>query len=771
MTSTKNRLGIGLFLLLVGFLPNNSIKACFDRPPYPVFVNVLHPDYPFQPFAGGTLGIVHPTYARSYLVVAYHYMDGGSFTPAQQVRLCLLWQDRLTRTFDSETRKWLDKWAQERNRISNPPVPDEIKRYLKKDDIWIYEGIYADAFKVALVTLHERQRLYGIAHPSFRAWLQAQDMVFSGKEIPVPLPPSASELERADRAYQIAAAQFYSGNWEESERLFGAIAKDKSSPWRTIAPYLVARAAVRVATFTTEQRPHPDLAALATCDDLLKTILENPDLASTHPAATRLRRHILIVRDPDRALSELDAALRSGAVSDLYQDLWDYTALLDRRCWTRNWDTLHQIRPADKEFAQTTQTRAAGELSDWLLTFQSNGGAAWQHALEMWKVHGTTPWLVAAISKVAPAAPDAAGLLQACSRVKSDSPAFLTVQYHRARLLLGLGKTQEARALLNGLLALPSRELPPSSRNQLLSARLCTATTFAEFLADLPRRPADICVGYSDEELPLATADYRCPTPPDSDVLLDEDGAKLLNEAVPLRLLAEAARSPLLPVSVRKKIAIAAWARAVLLERDREALDVSKELSERYPHLSEEFNEFVCAEAGESRQNAALFLLSRNPGITPRVICGVGRWNPIWRLNLWGANWWCTGAEPSAGAEGNVQTHFMFDPEDEWSRERLPILMAPPFLTGNVRDEAQNEMRLIADLGVGSTYIAKRVLDWAKARPKDPRIPEALHHACEALNYGECRNYESSEDLYLTIRRLLYNKYRDTQWNRTTPWR
>jgi len=773
MRVNRSRIGFALTLLASLFMPSEPPRACFDPPPFPVFVPVLHPDHHFNDFAAGRLGIIHPTYARSYLVVAFRYLNGGAFTTQQQAQLCRLWEDRLVRTWDSETAEWRERWVNERAKITSPAVPEEIERYLKKGDRWIFDGISADAFHTALATLEDRRRRYGDDSPTLRLWLEAQDLVFSGKRIPDALPESASPAERADRAYQIAAAKFYKGEWGEAEQLFAAIAKDSSSPWAKLAPYLVARTAFRVATWTTKDRPEPDLVALDTCDALLGAILGDPDLSSTHSAARRLRFQILLIRSPEQALSTLDAALRSGIPSDAYQDLWDYTVLLNRRLWCRSWETAPQLRPGEKEFSEAAPTRALGELSDWLVTFQSEGPNAARHALEMWRSRQTAPWLVASLAKAEPSGQDTQELMEAASRVAPDSPAFVTAQYHRARLLLGRGMVKEARSLLDGLLALPEKDIRPSSRNQLLSARLATASTFEEFLGDLSRKPASICLGYRfDEEIPLALApDWdESSLPPDSDALIDADGAQLLNHVLPLRLLVQAARSPLLPTSVRKRLAIASWTRAVLLERDQEALESGEVLAQLYPHLAKDLRNIACEEPGESRRNSAIFLLSRTPGLTPVVIHGVGRWNPIWRLNIWGANWWCTGAEPSSGAEGNEETHYMFDPGDGWASERLPIRAVPPFLTDRDRSEAQQEMRLIADLGLGSTYVARNVLAWALAHPEDSRVPEALHHACEALHYGECRGDEQTAQLYQTIRKRLYSRYKDTQWNRTAPW-
>src|SRR5437660_5063020 len=45
-----------------------------------VFTFTAHPEFPLEKFARGELGIIQPTYARSYLFVAYRYLNGTGFS-------------------------------------------------------------------------------------------------------------------------------------------------------------------------------------------------------------------------------------------------------------------------------------------------------------------------------------------------------------------------------------------------------------------------------------------------------------------------------------------------------------------------------------------------------------------------------------------------------------------------------------------------------------------------------------------------------------------
>jgi len=83
-----------LFLTL-RLLITNSAFACGPFVLETVFVHTVHPDFPLAHFASGRLGMVQPTYARSYLYVAYRYLEGAPFTPDEQKALTELWKDRL----------------------------------------------------------------------------------------------------------------------------------------------------------------------------------------------------------------------------------------------------------------------------------------------------------------------------------------------------------------------------------------------------------------------------------------------------------------------------------------------------------------------------------------------------------------------------------------------------------------------------------------------------------------------------------------------------
>src|SRR5260221_9387781 len=66
------------------------LESCSEAPePFSDFN--LHPDVPLEKYAAGRLGIVQPTFARSYLVVAYRYFAGVPLTKDEQFAAEALW--------------------------------------------------------------------------------------------------------------------------------------------------------------------------------------------------------------------------------------------------------------------------------------------------------------------------------------------------------------------------------------------------------------------------------------------------------------------------------------------------------------------------------------------------------------------------------------------------------------------------------------------------------------------------------------------------------
>src|SRR5688572_21667056 len=99
----RSLLGILLCLLLLG--PTVAL-ACGPFTVGAVFVFTVHPAYPLEKFARGEIGVIQPSYARSYLFVAYRYLAGISFTEPEQQMLNQLWKERLDYGWQIDYEEW-----------------------------------------------------------------------------------------------------------------------------------------------------------------------------------------------------------------------------------------------------------------------------------------------------------------------------------------------------------------------------------------------------------------------------------------------------------------------------------------------------------------------------------------------------------------------------------------------------------------------------------------------------------------------------------------
>lgn len=244
-----------------------------------------------------------------------------------------------------------------------------------------------------MTTLRARQTQFGIDSPAVAEWVRAQDMVFqdcSGKAdvIPPAAAPDLPPLIRADRAYQIAAAHFYAAHFEAAEQAFREIARDKTSPWHTIAPYLAARCIVRRATVGAAS---PDPTHLARAEAEILKILDDASLQEIHESARSLLTYVLIRLHPEERLIAVSRALlKPGTNEDLAQSLTDYCYLVGRSDF------------AERDLLQVAEQ---DDLTDWLLTFPGRAASSRSHAYQKWRASPSLPWLVAAIATMPPTMP------------------------------------------------------------------------------------------------------------------------------------------------------------------------------------------------------------------------------------------------------------------------------------------------------------------------------------------------------------------------------
>jgi hypothetical protein len=756
-----------VILVLVAFLlcAVRPAHACGPFAREAIFTFTKHPDIPLDAFARGELGVLQDRYARSYLFVAYRYMNGLSFNSTEQQALMGMWQERLSFDWENTAEGGKAIWLAARKKVKSAGADPSIEIYRTsgKEDYDFFVNCPEVAFETAAQTLEARIRQFGAESAEVKGWLEAQDKVFSncasGETIPEPSGATAPLL-RADREYQIAAAKFYAMKFDEAKLDFEKIASDAASPWHETARYLVARSLIRKASLGDPALRQETLRQAET--ELQRTLGEIKQ-GALHTSAARLLNLVKLRLRPEERLRELSQSLmKREPNTDLKQELWDYTVILDKYLGDED-------EPVDESVKKNLDKVIEDDLSDWLRTFQSGEKSSIEHALEKWRKTDSQVWLVAALSKVYAAHEARSDLIAAADRIAPNQPAFATASYHVIRLLLEAGDRAGARSRLDEILNRTQPALPPSALNQFLHQRMLVSTTLEEFLKYAQRHPAAFSWGEDGRELPITAKDLN----EDDELkqlvgqtLFDLDAARIMNEQFPLSLLLEAARSRVLPEHLRRRIALAAWTRAVLLNDTGAGKALAPILSRSAPEMRALLNEYMDATTDAAKQAVALYALLKFPGTRPFITPGVGRFTPLNERDIYRDNWWCEQAPGSYVPVDEGQSAGDTTANSQASGMATPL--APDFLSTAQREAGKRERAALLSLGSGPNYLAREAVDWGNRMPNNPRIPEALHLAVMATRYS-CVD-EKTGPLSRAAWQLLHTRYKNSVWAKKTPY-
>ncbi len=748
MRTFAKLLVVGLIALML--LAPASALACGPFSLDTIFSFSVHPEYPLENFARGNIGIVQPSYARSYLYVAYRYLDGNGFSATEQSALVNLWADRLNLHWEPSEEQSVKRWLDSRAKVAGvgeAPKIDVYRSREKPNEYETYLNCQKDSFETAADTLETRVRQGGAGSAALGVWVEGQDQVFAncseGKHIPAALPADADAVQRADRQYQIAAANFYAGNFDEALAGFQAIAADRSSSWHSSAPYLIARTFLRKASLGSEDQK---AGSLTEAEKQLQMILRSEELKPSHENAQRLLNLVRLRLRPRDALHDLAISLAGKKANpNLKQELWDYTVLMD------------QFIGDEPAFAKTTAADlGADPLTDWILTLQSETPESFAHALERWKTTSSVPWLIAALAKVDSPDSSADALKRAGAAIRSDSPAFPSAAFHVARLNIAAGHFNEARTMLDELLSKHRSDLNASAVNSLRHQRMLVANNLDDFLTYAQRVPAGLSWNDDGREIP------QDPSEVDDEMkslqrkpLFDADAAKILNEKMPLLVLKQASASKVLPDHLRRDVAQAAWLRAVILGDELTATELAPALKSLVPEMTPLLDNFVAARGLDARRFAAIYAWLKFPGLEPRVDVGIGRSIPLSEQDSYRDNWWCAAAFATDSSEASAK------------KRAASEIMSPVFLTNAQRANAGKEFTMLS-MGAAPNYISQQVLKWATSNPDDARVPEALHLAVTATRYG-CTD-KGTGKWSKAAYDFLHRRYPKSVWAKQTPY-
>lgn len=769
MTMRKTRiLAAAAFMAAVMFSPMRNVEACGPWFEPDVFVGTTHPDDPAT-FAAGKLGILQAGFDSRDYAVAFRYLKGGKLSDAERLSYAPpplpggIAQDwsKLTpaqiaaaqqaeiaaRRSAQPAGRWLEERAKYAPAGSSaeqtPSFPTDYGGNFVFDEGYL--NCPDPAFTNATLTLGKRAQAWGGKNPWLIDWVHGQDAVFSncaGKTaaMPAPAAPGSPALLQADRDYQVASARFYAKQFDDAAREFAAIAADGKSPWSAWGGYLAARATVRKA-FAMGPATDPysggiasfDMETMRRAQQMLEMLLKQPKPMPSRAIIQDELNFIRIRTEPEQRAAEICDAL-AGPASDanFAHDIDDL-----------NWLLVKQVEIPNPP-----------PLLAWIAAWRGAGTAASDYA--MWQHEHALPWLLITLAKAGPGDPFAPELVAAASRIAPVAPAWDTAFFHRVRLLTGLKRTDEARALLDAALPELRREKPASNLNALLRERMAVARNFNEFLAYAPRyalstgsEGAEDLQGQCNQNAHAENRNADCPELKEPREF-DEDAVTVLNRQTPISLLIEAANSQSLPDNLRRELAIATWTRTILLEdagdAERLALLLPKAIRDT---------------AGSSTGFPADLAILRNPGTRPYLEEGVARVASFSYFDDLRNNWWCKpwDDQPNNG-------------ESDSSQQNLPPLPVPAFMPAGDLARGVAEVQRLQQLPDSVIVIGQRVVDYARQHPDDPLVPEALaltvragHYACAAyVPNATGQNGSEYTPVSKAAFELLHRRYPKSPW-------
>ncbi len=719
---------LGLAALLLAGVGDSPLAGACSSSSETVAISTRHPDLPLTSYVKGELGLLHPTYARSHLVVAYLWLSGAPLDPGAQAALLELYQDRLAPIDQARVAPGLvsrpspdsvARWQKERARILGAAAPTGGTGYTSPTYVAI-ESCLGDAFRMATETLQDRESRSGSTSPELVSWVRAQDMVFMNcanpklRAIPQPLGAQASAPARADRAYQIATAYFYSNQWDEAERRFRAIGADRASPWGKLARYLAPRVRVRRATL---EPPTPDAAELGRALADLDLLLRDPDMAPMYASLRKYRSFVRAKVEPAKLFTDLSSRIVAGGTgAELGQLVADYTLLID----------------ADPSLLE--RAPEGDRLTTWIGVVQGVKSA--DIALRMYAAERSPLWLVAALMTAQnPADPRLAPLLTHALALPPDAPSFATARYHSHRLALARGG--DPRALFDAVQRSRSALGPAagiSTRNAFTRLAARAAPSMDAFLREATIPPAGV-----SEEGYAVLFDASAPR------ALPPEIADLISSGLPLSSWKDASLSTALPSPVRAHVAATTWARALLVGDRRTASAVAPAAGQLNPALRPYIERVERGRADDERRLGLVHALLKFPTLGPSVEAWTAA--PAAEQGISsssGGYFWCAApAQPGPPA-------------------------APAFATPADREAARRERLALSRLGAGATWLALESARLAGALPRDPRVPEVLHLAVRATRYG-CKD-AGTQGASKRAFTVLHRQYKDSTWAKATPY-
>jgi hypothetical protein len=226
---------------------------------------------------------------------------------------------------------------------------------------------------------------------------------------------------------------------------------------------------------------------------------------------------------------------------------------------------------------------------------------------------------------------------------------------------------------------------------------------------------------------------------------------------VSIERLIEIAGSTRLPDRLRARVAAAAFARALVLDRADAALHVAPMLRVLSPRLAPGIDRYVRAATATDRRRAGVLMLLRSPQLSATVggldFRSDGAVLEPLQFEPFGRNWWCGISEQRM----SPTMELLYGSGD------VPY---PRFVAAAERAVVEDELLNLARQGTAREYMMREAIAWAQQAPAtDVDAAEALAKSISGWRRSRCESI-AAPDLPPRAFALLHRRFPNTEWAR-----